>query len=315
MAESQSTPWSPTPRRPRRGGSLRRRLALITSIFLVAIVGGGGTAAYFKVREAVLDAARGRLQGNARQWGRLLAQSMTGRAEEARRAAARPAFQRRLVAADAAAVAAAQEQAKAVWDRRRLLNVELWSASGERLTAAVAPPSPDGLVWPPNQPAEAPRSTGLRPLLAHGDLLHSELVVDVAAPEATEPASRGFLLIVGGRRTAAGRALAGDRRGRLAAHRSRESGCGRTWHVVYGPLAPRRRHRAVSRVERRGLARHRSGDRRDPLTLWVETPEAVALAPAYAFCNAMLPIGGLFVVLGALLAWIVGRRITNRCPS
>jgi signal transduction histidine kinase len=317
MAESHTTPES-KPRRPRRGGSLRRRLPLIISIFLVAIVGGGGTASYLKVREAVLDAARGRLQGNARQWSRLLAQSMTGRAEEARRAAARPAFQRRLVAADADAVAAAQQQANAMLGSPpQLLIVELWSAAGERLTAAVAPPSPDGLVWPANQPAEAPRSSGLKPLQARGDLLYSELVVDVAAPpDASDPASRrGFLVI---RRLAAaptaGRALArliGE--GNTLRLGSRESG-------VWTNLA--RRVDVPPRAADGAIVAYRGSDGATwlgteaaiagtPWALWVETPEAVALAPAYAFWNAMLPIGGLFVVLGALLAWVVGRRITT----
>lgn len=316
MAESQTTPESKA-RRPRRGGSLRRRLPLIISIFLVAIVGGGGTAAYMKVREAVLDAARGRLQGNARQWSRLVAQSMTARAEEARRAASRPAFQHRLVAADPDAVAAAQEQAKAMLGSPpQLLNVELWSASGERLTAAVAPPSPDGLVWPADQPAEAPRSAGLKPQQARGNLLYSELVVDVDAPDAKEQGSRrGFLVI---RRLAAaptaGRALArliGE--GNTLRLGSRESG-------VWTDLARRVdvpppaadgaivAYRGSNGAPWLGTEAAIAGT---PWALWVETPEAVALAPAYAFWNAMLPIGGLFVVLGALLAWVVGRRITT----
>ncbi len=47
-----------------------------------------------------------------------------------------------------------------------------------------------------------------------------------------------------------------------------------------------------------------------PHSIWAETPESVALGPAHAFWNAMLPIGALFVVLGALLAWVISRRIT-----
>ena len=48
-----------------------------------------------------------------------------------------------------------------------------------------------------------------------------------------------------------------------------------------------------------------------PLAIWAETPESVALGPAHTFWNAMLPIGTLFVVLGALLAWVISRRITT----
>ena len=59
-----------------RGGSLRRRLPLIISLFLVAIVGAGGTASYIEVRQAVLDTARGRLLTNARQWSLILSQGL-----------------------------------------------------------------------------------------------------------------------------------------------------------------------------------------------------------------------------------------------
>jgi signal transduction histidine kinase len=48
-----------------------------------------------------------------------------------------------------------------------------------------------------------------------------------------------------------------------------------------------------------------------PWSLWVETPEAVALAPAYAFWTKMLPVGAAFVVLGAMLAWVVSWRIAT----
>ena len=38
----------------RRDGSLRRRLPMIISLFLLAIVGAGGTASYLEVRRAVI---------------------------------------------------------------------------------------------------------------------------------------------------------------------------------------------------------------------------------------------------------------------
>jgi signal transduction histidine kinase len=46
------------------------------------------------------------------------------------------------------------------------------------------------------------------------------------------------------------------------------------------------------------------------LTIWAETPEATALATAHAYWNAMLPVGALFVALGATLAWVISRRNT-----
>ena len=125
-----------------RGGSLRRRLPMIISLFLVAIVGAGATASYIEVRQAVLDTARSRLLTNARQWSLILSQGLAMRVEEARKAAALPAVQQRLVAGDAATIEAAQHQLEMVLATApQNIGVELWSASGERLaTAGYAPP-------------------------------------------------------------------------------------------------------------------------------------------------------------------------------
>src|SRR5688500_18054922 len=127
MAESSTTPptgntsaqpagtsTSSAPMTRRRGGSLRRRLPLVMTLFLLAIVGAGATASYLEVRESVLDAARGRLQTNGRSWSTILAQSMAQRVDEARRAAASPELQRLLTAADPATIAAAQARLDAL---------------------------------------------------------------------------------------------------------------------------------------------------------------------------------------------------------
>jgi signal transduction histidine kinase len=265
----------------------------------------------------VLDAAGGRLQNNARQWARLLAQSTAQRLDETRRAAARPALRRRLGAADADAAAAAQRDVQTLLTTPPLsLSVELWSAGGERLAAAFAPAGPDGPGLSPDHAFAPPKAAGMRPLQVAGDLLFSETVVDVASTaEAGSTPARGFLVIR--RRTAS--PAAGQAVARLigAGHTlrigSRESG---VWtdlgRRVEPPPAAAPDGRVVTFTSANGTAwlGTEAAIAGMPWTLWVETPQSLALAPATAFWNAMLPIGAGIVVLGAFLAWLIGRRIT-----
>jgi signal transduction histidine kinase len=305
------------PSLPRRRGSLRRRLPLIISLFLVAIVGAGGTLAYLAVRESVFVAAKGRLQTNARQWSRVLAQGIVQRNEEARRAAARPALQQRLGAADPATVEAARRDLQALLVAAPpSLSVELWSAQGTRLEAAFAGEGADGPGFPPDAAFTPPRAAGTRPLQIQGDILFSELVAEVTRPAAAgEAPAKGFLVF---RRRIASPAggqaiqrLIGD--GYAIRAGSRESGI---WTDLGRRVeAPPRTadaevvsFRPAGGPPRLGTEVAIAGI---PWSLFVETPESVALAPASAFLNRMLPIGLTFVVLGALLAWIVSRRITT----
>lgn len=308
-----ATAATPPPRR----GSLRRRLPLIISLFLAVIVGAGGTLAYFAVRESVLVAAKGRLQNNARQWSRLLAQGIVQRNEEARRAAARPALQQRLAADDAATVEAARRDLQTLLiSAPPSLSVELWSAHGSRLEAAFAGEGADGPGLPADATFAPPRSAGARPLQIQGDILYSELVAEVTRPAAAgEKPVKGFLVF---RRRIASPAggqaiqrLIGD--GYAIRAGSRESGI---WTDL-GRRVDAPPHTADAEVvsyrpdggpPKFGTEVAIAGI---PWSLFVDTPESVALAPAHAFLNRMLPIGLTFVVLGALLAWIISRRITT----
>src|SRR5690349_15730973 len=125
MAELPST--TPDSHSGRRGGSLRRRLPLVITLFLIAIVGAGATASYIAVRRSVSETARGRLTTNARQWSQILAQGMAQRLEEAKRAAALPILQQRLTASDPATVAAADQQLGTLLrSAPQNMSVELW---------------------------------------------------------------------------------------------------------------------------------------------------------------------------------------------
>ena len=300
-----------------RGGSLRRRLPLIISLFLVAIVGAGGTASYVEVRQAVLDAARGRLLTNARQWSLILSQGLALRVDEARKAAAHPALQQRLVASDPATVEAAQHQLETVLATApQNIGVELWSGAGERLAQAIATGGPEAAAIPPGTTFPPPRAVGVSPVMAQGDLLYTEQVAEVKAPPGrSDPGRRGFLVF---RRRAASPA-AGQSVARLI-------GVGNALHLgsrtagiwtdlgkrveAPPPAAPGE----VITFQRADGSRWLGTEVRvanTPLAIWAETPESVALGPAHTFWNAMLPVGALFVVLGALLAWVISWRITT----
>ena len=304
---------SPTAVR-RRGGSLRRRLPLVISLFLVAIVGAGGTASYLEVRRAVLDAARGRLQTNAAQFAQLLAAGMAQRIEDARRAAADPVLQRRLIASDPEATAAAQQRLVALLAAPPAsVSVELWNASGERVAHAFASPGPEGPSFPADATFEAPKAAGPTPLGIHGDVIYSASVAEVKPAGAASPA--GFVVF---RRRAASPTAARTVSRLLGAGSGVRLGSRR--NDIWSDLSqrveppPKTAGSEVVTFQRAagarwlGTAAQVAGT---PLTLWVETPESAALATAHAFRNAMLPIGALFVVLGATLAWVISRRITG----
>ena len=299
----------------RRGGSLRRRLPLIISLFLIAIVGAGGAASYIEVRQTVLEAARTRLQTNARQWSQLLAPGMAQRMEEARKAAAQPALRRRLIASDPASVAAAQQQLQTLSAAPGTMTVELWDANGQRLAQALAPAGPEGPAFPAAAQVDPPSKAGVQPLRALGELIYTEHVVEVTADPATDGQSgRGFLVF---RRRAASKA-AGQSVARLI-------GVGNALRLgsrtsdVWTDLG--KRVETPPKTSGTDVVSYRRADGSTwlgtetrvagtPYSIWAETPEAVALGPAHTFWNAMLPVGALFVVLGALLAWVISRRIT-----
>ena len=299
----------------RRGGSLRRRLPLIISLFLIAIVGAGGAASYIEVRQTVLEAARTRLQTNARQWSQLLAPGMAQRMEEARKAAAQPALRRRLIASDPASVAAAQQQLQTLSAAPGTMSVELWDANGQRLAQALAPAGPEGPSYPAAAQVDPPSKAGVQPLRALGELIYTEHVVEVTAdPDTDGQSGRGFLVF---RRRAASKA-AGQSVARLI-------GVGNALRLgsrtsdVWTDLG--KRVETPPKTSGTDVVSYRRADGATwlgtetrvagtPYSIWAETPEAVALGPAHTFWNAMLPVGALFVVLGALLAWVISRRIT-----
>jgi signal transduction histidine kinase len=324
---TSTTPLVPTAAaaaRPavRRSGSLQRRLPLIISLFLVAVVGAGGTASYLQVRHTVLEAAHGRLQTNARNWSQILAPGLAQRLEEARRAAANPALQRRLIADDPATVAAAQAQLQTLLKSApQNLSVELWSASGQRVAHAMGTGGPEGPGFPKDATFPAPRAPGTMPLGVHGDLIYSEHVADVKPPAGAADGAAGRGFVVFRRRAAsptAGRAI-GTLLGAGNALR-----LGSRSNDVWTDLG--RRVEPPPKTSAREVVSYRRSDGTTwlgtegpvagtPWVIWAETPEALALATAHTFWNAMLPIGALFVGLGGLLAWVISRRITTPLAS
>jgi signal transduction histidine kinase len=215
---------------------------------------------------------------------------------------------------DPATTAAAQQKlATLLTAPPASLSVELWSASGERLAHAFAGPGPEGPALPADATFEAPKAAGIMPLGNHGEILYSTYVAEVKPAGAAAPA--GFVVF----RRRASSPTAGRQIGRLIGAGNALRLGSRTndvWTDLGGRVEapPITTGNEVVSYQRADGSRWLGTAARvgsTPWTIWAETPEATALATAHAFWNGMLPIGALFVVLGATLAWVIGRRITT----
>jgi signal transduction histidine kinase len=177
----------------------------------------------------------------------------------------------------------------------------------------LAGPDNDGPGFPADARFDPPKSAGIMPLRVHDQILYSEYVAEVRPADAASPG--GFVVF---RRRAAS-PTAGRAIGRLIGAGNALRLGSRT-NDVWTDLG--RRVEAPPQTTDKEVVSYRRADGSTwlgtagrvagtPWTIWAETPEATALATAHAFRNAMLPIGALFVVLGAGLAWVIGRRITT----
>lgn len=308
---------------PRRWGSLRLRLPLIVSLLLLATVTALGTAAYLGIRAAVIETAQARLQGTARQFSTLLAQSTAQRSEEAIRIAARPAFRRVLDQQDDAAVREARAELRELLAAApQTLSIELWRVPGQRIAHAVASESKGGKGLPPDHAFTPPTATGVMPLRALNGLLFTELVMRVPdsathrTARGTPTAAVGYLVV---RRRATNPNSAEAMRLLLGGGVSLRIGSRATgiWtdlsKEVAAPPVANKADQVVSFVGTDGQPwlGTEAAIPRLPWSVWVEIPRATALAAADAFWRHMARVGLVLVALGTLLTWTVSRRITT----
>ena len=308
--------------RPRRRGSLRRRLPLVIGLLLAASVATLSWAAYRDVEALGLESAHERMVGAASQLASLLSQSTTQRIDEARRFAAAPALRRAIDVDDVVALRNASAELHALLKTSpQLLSVELWRP-GSRLAHAFAGPGDDGLGLPVDHPYTPPAAVGFTPLRAVGTTMYTELAVKVARFD--RPAGRpsgtigsdGFLVM---RRRAStpktAEALKQLMGGGLSLRfGSRDTG---VWtdlsnRVEAPPPAPAPRA-TVSYTGQDGQAwlGTETSIAGAPWKIWVETPESTARATVSAFWGRMVRAGAIVVLVGTFFGWFLSRRITG----
>ncbi|HEY0996361.1 MAG TPA: HAMP domain-containing protein, partial [Gemmatimonadaceae bacterium] len=295
-----------------------RKLPLLISALLLAVLAALGWTAYRRVKHAVLTVATDRLASAAEQFGGLIAGSPRQVALTLGALAAEPELVAAVGAPTPRTVARARELmappgpvppggsppfVRALWtaDCRHLIATTEASPSGiaarcpqvatsaaGRKAAVVSPFSPEG---------GGTRYTVSVPVLAPDSSIVG-IVVEARSFSQAQNVDRIAGLI--------GREIA-VRLGNLD---------GSSWSDLVqkreGPPAPVAEHRLVSYTD--GAGRVQMGVAREvpgtPWTAWVQMPQAAAIAPARRLLWEILAAAAACVVLGAIGAWLVGRHVS-----
>lgn len=289
--------------------SIDRRLPLLLTLLLVVAVAALAAGAYRAVSRTLLDSTEARVGVSAGQVVDLLARSASERLRLLRGSAGDPALARALLAreGDEARVAAGEVLA-GLLEGQQTVAVELWSRGGSLVaeaSAAAAREAPSG--------RDAPTKPGVgRFWTEHEDVLY-DLVVPVPAGQA---GSGGWLRV----RRRLGSAPAADAITGLIGRDARllvGNADGALWTDLSGP--------AAAPVEARVFGSSVTevvwnGERRlgvampvpeTPWQVWVDLPRSAALAPALQFLRRILGLSTVLVLVGAAVAWRLGRQMTR----
>ena len=281
--------------------TLRLRLPLMVSLLIVAVLATFLVSAYRQVERTLLDAAGLRLQGSADQIASLLGQTPQ-RVIEFRRVAASPALREYLQAPDESHRRAAEGALAAVTSNRQ--TIELWNTEGKQVLSISTPPEAEALPSPPT----APRVAGVSKLFRAGDLAFSEGVAEVGElgwlvlhrPVTLSPTPDILNRLVGVNTSV----LIGNQAGDLWTDFST---------VVPPPAIDGSRRGVAGYVASDGKARIGAlallpGT---PWAVWVESPRAFVLAPAYSFLRRMTLTALVFIATAVVLVGALSARITT----
>jgi signal transduction histidine kinase len=308
----------PSPRLPR--GSIKARLPLLIVALLTASVVAFGALAYFEVERSFLTASRERVQNVARQLAQLLGQSVQPRLEEVRRLAARPSIRTLLQSSAPAPDAAARaEIAEFLKTSPQTLAVDVWSAAGTRvLGLANAPVAADAAAA---VNTSKPVGPGITPLQQYGAVITYDVVGavtadDAAAGRAGSAPALGYVVIRRRGSTPGAAAMVrqllggamsvqfGTRRGGVWTDLSRATAAPpETALATTGPAE----YTDASGVARIGASAGMGGA---PWVVWVSTSRSDALAGVRSFLWRLGYVGLATIVIGALAAWWLARRVT-----
>jgi signal transduction histidine kinase len=160
--------------------SLERRLPLLISVLLAAVVAIFLAAAYQEMRRASVERATDRLAQLARELASAMSQQNNPRATALARAGEHPAFRQAIIGGDTAVVAATLRTTARAGDST-FVGWEWWSPEGQRRMRTSASTSPRDSVMLASALADSRSATASArsPLYAIGERVYSWTVVPV----------------------------------------------------------------------------------------------------------------------------------------
>jgi C4-dicarboxylate-specific signal transduction histidine kinase len=297
--------------------SIRRRLPLLISALLLAVVGAFSWAAYRVVERALTIAATEQARGASARLATLLDESVRRMRADVRRVALDSAVQRYFERPDPATQAAARralEQVKVA--NGQLVGIELLDARGMLLIGTTARSTAPGAVVRKDRAAidSTLVAGGIGPFVARGDSAHYEVILPVVRSGgdtvgyvvqlrrlvSTGSSAQTIGQLIGAQATL----LFGNASGDLWTDLQR---------IVPGPPVKLGQQGALSWVDSSGTPRLGAvaGVSRSPWMVWVSLPRSAILAPARELLGSLALIALVIVAAGALGAWVLSRQITN----
>ncbi|HKK08220.1 MAG TPA: ATP-binding protein [Gemmatimonadota bacterium] len=298
-------------------GRFRRmewRLPLSIGGLLLVVVAVFSWSAYREVRAASLSAASSRVVQVSGQLAGTFEQSFQALIGRLRETAEDPSVAAWLASGGSASGAGARSAIDVYVDRRshaQSAAIELWTAGGRRLlrvvdTDTAGTPAPEGGF--PSWVATGP--------VSRFDTAGGRLSYALALPVRRDTSTVGYVVE---RRVVDSSSRTRELLSQLIGMQSRllVGGMGGTWTDLAGVARPpvgRVTPGSVQTIQTAGGASRIGAGALVPgagWSVWVDVPRSLVLARPEAFLRRMLYIGLAIVVVGALLGWLLSRRVTG----
>ncbi len=294
--------------------SIERQLPLLIIGLLAPILGILSACVYSEVQRNLIRTGSERLQAGAREVATVFDLAIRGRQRWVQWSASRPDLVRWARQPDPATEGPARQILTNALRRGGTGVAELWSGDGRRLLRVTSPRATDAAA-PAIESIEEPppAKRGIQPIRFVGEEPYFEVVADVAEENA---ALTGVVLLV--RQNFIG-GQGAELLGRLIDPHARllvGNPDGSAWTDFerrMPPPVPDPLEQPDAFVAADGELRLGAGVRltESPWILWVESDATSALAPADELLALLVSVGCGLLLLGALGAWWISRRITT----
>jgi signal transduction histidine kinase len=301
---------------PRSGTSLERRLPLLISILLAAVVSIFCIAAYQEMRSTSLERAAQRLERLSQDLATTISQQNAPRVAALEQLGSTPAVRGVLAAGDS--VAAVDHLRASLRPRdSTLIGWEVWTRSGER-RLRTAPPatSRDSAMLAIAIESAKSRDSGARsPLYADRDRVFSWIVVPIRVGGRSVAYLAELRHLMRSRRAEVSlRQLTGENVSVYVASRGVDD-----WATIGGSPAPRSFVPPDS-AARATLLRDTTGTKQivvqapvagSPWSVVLAEPEAAVTERPREFLLRMVLFGAALLLLGTFIAWLLSRHVTR----